>query len=413
MARPCNILTVLKLRKLRDIPGRHNDGRGLHLFVQKSKSASWIFRYRDRVTGKLRDKGLGSFEGMTLERARAKAEACRNLLTNGTDPIADAQATLRAKRDAQAKAISFQGCFEHHFNNIKAGWRNKKHGAQWTSTITTHCKPLLDLPVQEIDTDAVVKVLLPIWLKNSETARRVRQRIEAVIDWAKANKRFVGDNPARLKGHLDKLLPQQPKNVVHREAVHYSEIAKFVAKASKMDTMASKALLLQILTASRPNEAVEAKWTEFDLKKNIWNVPAARMKAKKDHIVPLAPQLSKILAKLPKDDSGLLFPGLKGKPMTTAAILKLVKQLYPDKENITSHGFRSTFRDWAGAVSSHPSEVAEAALAHIIKNKAEAAYNRDKLIEKRTLMMNDWADYCFTVKPKPATKPTKKTADKR
>lgn len=395
MARPHNILTVLKLRKLRNKPGRHNDGRSLHLYVQSNNNASWIFRYRDRVTGKLRDKGLGSFEEVSLERARAKAAECRMLLSDGNDPIESARSNVKARRLAHESRITFKQCFEHHLANIKDGFRNKKHSAQWSSTITTHCAALLARPVTEIDTNVVVEALRPIWLKLPETARRVRQRIEAVMDWARANKRYSGENPARLKGHLDKLLPLQPKDVEHRAAVPYGEMADFVAKLSQVDTIAARALMLQILTALRPSEAINAKWSEFDLGKMTWTVPKERMKKKRAHEVPIAPRLAEMLNAMPRDGGDLLFPGTKGKPITTAATLKLVKQLFPSDSKITCHGFRSSFRDWAGAISTHPSEIAEAALAHVIKSKTEAAYNRDNLFAKRSVMMRDWEDYCF------------------
>lgn len=394
MPRKSNQLTVVSLKKkLRHLPGRHNDGRGLHLYVQRNGSASFIFRYRDRRTSKLRDKGLGAYEDVTLEQARLKAEACRALLREGKDPIDSHKDNVRQRKTAHASRLTFFQCFERHYEIIKDGWRNKKHAAQWRSTITTHCKRINDLPVQEVTTSEVVDTLRTIWLSHPETGRRVRQRIEAVVDWAKANGRYIGDNPATLKGHLDKLLAKQPKAVKHRPAVHHSKIAAFMASVEREGSLSSKALLLQVATATRPNEAVNARWEEFNLDSAEWIIPGNRMKAKVAHVVPLPKRTVEMLRTHPRDSSGLLFPGVKGKAMTTAAVLKLVKKLHPEDPEITSHGFRSTFRDWAGAISSHPSDVAEAALAHVKSDKTEAAYFRDQLLSKRRTMMQDWEDF--------------------
>ena len=387
-------LNALDLRKrLRHIPGRHQDGRGLHLYVQRNGNASFIFRYRDRRTGKLRDKGLGAFGDVTLAQARAAAEDCRVLLRDGRDPIDFHKDSVRQRRTAHANRMTFFQCFEKHFEMIKGGWRNKKHADQWRSTIVTYCKRINDLPVQEVTNLEVLETLHPIWQSRPETARRVRQRIEAVINWATAHGMYVGENPARLKGHLDKLLSKQPKSVKHRPAVHHSRISAFMAKVAHESSLASKALRLQIATATRPNEAVNARWDEFNLDSAEWIIPASRMKAKVAHTVPLPKRTIQMLRDHPRDQSGFLFPGTKGKAITTAAVLKLVKKLYPEDQQITSHGFRSTFRDWAGAVSNHPSDIAEAALAHVISDKTEAAYYRDALLAKRRTMMQDWEDF--------------------
>ena len=400
MARPYNILTALSIKKHRKEPGRHSDGRCLHLYVQRNGTASWIFRYRDRLTGKLRDKGLGSLDDVSLEQARLRASECRALLTQGKDPIEVAHESRRARKSELASRLTFRECFEQHFSARKSGWKNEKHRAQWVSTVNTYCKDLLDLPIESVDTTAVTATLLPIWMSKPETARRVRQRIEAVVDWAKATGRYTGENPARLKGHLDKLLPKKKKDVNHRPAVPYGEAPAFMASLAKHSSASAKALLLQRMTASRPNEAVSADWKEFDRGQALWVIPTERMKAGREHTVPLPTQLVAVLSETPeKFRSGLLFPGKGDKPMTTAAVLKLVKQLYPGNPKITAHGFRSTFRDWAGAVSNHPTDVAEAALAHVISNKTEAAYARDSLLQKRRLLMQDWANYCFSQQP--------------
>lgn len=397
-SRPYSVLNTKDLADHTKKPGRYNDGRNLHLYVKPNGNATWIFRYRDRVTGKLRDKGLGPYgpKGpVTLAMARQKAEKCREMLYAGIDPIQFDRDELVAKKAANAKRLTFKQCFERFYKAKSQGWRNDKHAKQWINTIETYCGSILNKVVSEVDTSDVEDILLPIWLKKAETARRVRQRIEAVIDWAKVNKYYTGENPARLKGHLDKLLPAQDPNVEHRVAVPYDEIADFMAKLDGLQTLSAIALKLQILTATRPNEAVGADWSEFDLGKGLWTIPAARMKANRPHVVPLSAEAIAALKPLPVQKKGFLFPGVKGKSITTAAVLKLVKALYPKDTNITAHGFRSTFRDWAGAVTSHPTNIAEAALAHVLKDKTEAAYARDKLIEKRRLLMNDWADFCY------------------
>lgn len=395
MTRPYNKLSVLKLRKLSKVPGRHFDGRGLHLYVQKNGNASWMFRFRNRVTQKPRDKGLGSFLEVSLEDARTKAAECRALLANHADPIDSGKEALKRQRDVLAKRITFGECFKQYYESVSEEFRNKKHTAQWPATVNKYCAAWMDLPVSDIDTEAVLSVLRPIWLKKSETARRVRQRIEGTINWAKAHKRYDGDNPAFLKGHLLHLLPAQTAVVKHRPAVHYEDMPDFMARLSQVETLAAKALTVQILTATRPGEAVKAEWKEFDLGEKMWTIPADRTKALREHSVPLSQPLIDLLAVMPRHPGGLLFPGKGASAITTAAVLKLVKQLVPETPDITSHGFRSTFRDWASAVSLHMREVSEAALAHVISDKTEAAYLRDKLFSKRVPLMQDWAMYCY------------------
>lgn len=372
--------------------GWHNDGRGLYLRV-RGDSRNWAFRYRDRVTGKLREMGLGGYPALSLSEARVKAEELRGTLSKGTDP-------LRARREAEAAARvdaardrTFGDCAVSYIAAHAAGWRNAKHAAQWRSTLDTYAAKLLPLPVKTINTDLVMDVLEPIWRTKTETASRVRQRIEAVMGWAEARKYHPGPNPARWRNHLDKLLasPNKLKKVKNRAALPYAEMPAFWAELSASNTLAALALRLQILTACRPGEACGAHWDEFNMKARIWTIPGERMKAGRDHRVPLSDELEAMLKAMPGKHAGLLFPGAgRAKAgITTEAVMKMLKTLRPA---ITAHGFRSTFRDWA-AEHGYPRELAEPALAHANKDKVEAVYLRSDVLERRRKMMQHWARY--------------------
>ena len=391
-------LTVKGIRALK-AAARYSDGGGLYLLVKPDGRRTWLFRYRDRVTGKLRDKGLGPLQDVTLEQARARAGEQRSKLLDGVDPIDATKAAKTAAQVDKARQVTFDQCATKYIAAHKASWRNAKHGSQWRNTLDTYAAALLPLPVAEVDTALVLKALEPIWTDKTETATRVRQRIEAVLNWATARGYRKGDNPARWRGHLDKLLaaPAKLKNVQHRAALPYDAMGAFMAELAAKGTLSAKALTLQILTAIRPGEGVAARWDEFDLKANVWTIPGERMKAKRDHRVPLGPALLKLLKALPRDDSGYLFPSRRGKPLTTAAPLDLLKELRP---GMTAHGFRSSFRDWAADQTAYSRDVAEAALAHAMKDKTEAAYRRSDLFDKRARMMADWERHCLTVKPK-------------
>jgi len=376
-------------------PGRYADGGGLYLWVKPDGRKTWTFRWRDRVTGKQREAGLGSFtnQRVTLKQARDRADKYRDMVWSGLDPIAEKQKTLNEARAALAKRLTFKQCADKYIDAHKAGWKNPKHAAQWPATLNTYAKLLMPLPVAEIDQEHVLKCLETIWTTKTETATRVRQRIEAVLDWATARKFRAGENPARWRGHLDKLLPKPTKlkKVIHRPALDYHQAGAFMTKLRQGDSMAAKALELQILTATRPGETVGARWTEFDLDSKIWTIPAARMKAEKEHEIPLSTQAVKLIKSIPKA-SDYVFPGVSlDKAMTTAAAMKLLKRIEP---GITAHGFRSTFRDWAADQTAYPREVIEHAMAHQLKDKAEAAYARSTVFPKRVKLMTAWANYC-------------------
>ena len=393
MARKVHKLTVLEVKSKTE-PGRYSDGDGLYLYVSKHGGKSWVFRYRDRTTAKLRDKGLGSVRSMTLEQARASAGLARNALANGTDPIEQKREEVRQR--AKPAALTFGECADRYIETHRVGWSNAKHAAQWRSTLQTCARALLSVPVSSVDTDGVMSALLPIWITKTETASRVRQRIEAVLDWATASKFRAGDNPARLRGHLDNLLPNasKVKRVKPRPALPYSEISRFMAELRGIGTLAAKALELQILTAARPGEIVGARWSEIDLGTAIWTIPAERMKSGRPHRVPLSAAAVTLLAALPRMSEYVFPGGQKNHALTTAAPLKLLRTIRP---GIVPHGFRSTFRDWCADCTAYPREVAEESLAHVLKDKTEAAYRRTDLLTRRARLMSEWAQFCEAV----------------
>jgi integrase len=349
--------------------------------------------------------GLGAFPDVTLADARLRAADMRASLRSGVDPLQARQARAVAAKVAHANARTFKECRDAYIKAHKAAWRNAKHGQQWTNTLDTHAAELLELPVEAIGTPHILGALEPIWTTKTETATRVRQRIESVLDWATARGYRKGENPARWRGHLENLLPEAAKvrKVVPRAALPYGDIPAFWGQLAAIDTVASQALRMQILTATRPSEATGASWSEIDLKAKLWTIPGSRMKAGKDHRVPLSKELVAMLKAVPGRE-GFVFPGtgrLPG-PLTIAAPLKLLKQLRP---GLTIHGFRSTFRDWAADQTAHPRDVAEMALAHTIKDKSEAAYRRSDMLERRARLMQDWATYCTTLAVSPRTSP--------
>lgn len=383
-------------------PGRYNVAKlfkgapkGLYLHVRDNGSRCWVYRYRDALTAKQRDMGLGCMPEVALDLAIERALEARRSARSGGSPLADREAAKTERRLTAARQHTFGQCADAYIESRKAGWQNAKHADQWTNTLETYAGALRPLPVQAIDTDLVIAALMPIWTTKTETATRVRQRIEAILDWATARKFRHGENPARWRGHLDKLLPPPDKvqTVKHHPALPYDDMPAFMAELAQKDTLAAKALRLQILCALRPGEAVAAHASEFDLKADVWTVPAKRMKAKRDHRVPLSKEARALVKSMAAD--GLLFPGVKNRPITTAAGLAVVKELRP---GMTAHGFRSTFKDWAGDMTSFPREVSEMALAHTIKDKTEAAYRRKDALDRRRKLMQQWATYCHTPK---------------
>jgi integrase len=349
--------------------------------------------------GQAREMGLGPLHIVTLAEAREKAREARRLRHEGIDPIEARKAKQAEERLAAATAMTFQECAERYIEAHKPGWKNPKHAKQWPSTLETYVYPVFgSLPVQAIDVGLVMKVLEPIWQTKPETASRVRGRIEAVLDWAKARGYRNGENPAQWRGHLENLLPARSKvrKVEHHPALPYPEMADFIACLLKQDGIAARALEFLILTATRTNELIGARWEEFDLTKKVWTIPGERMKAGKEHRVPLSGRALEIIAEMQADrvnDHPFVFPGGRPeKPLSNMAMLKLLGRM--GRDDLTAHGFRSSFRDWAAEVTLFPSEVVEMALAHTVGDKVEAAYRRGDLFEKRRELMEAWARYC-------------------
>lgn len=394
MVRTINRLTALAVTKKKKKPGYYPDGAGLYLQVSPSGSKSWIFRFM--LAGKAREMGLGSLLGVSLEDARAKANEARAHLAAKRDPIAVRDAEEKARRLEAARALTFDQCATAYIQAHRGGWRNAKHADQWANTLQTYASPIFGkLPVQDVDTALVMKVLEPIWGTKTETATRVRSRIELVLDWAKARKYRAGENPARWRGHLSHLLPKRSdvKAVRNHPALPYTEAPAFLAALRVRTGVAAMALEFVILTAARVSEATHAQWSEIDLEAAVWTVPAVRMKAKREHRVPLSDAALKVLGALNRQDGGFVFPGWRVKrPITGAACLKLLRGM--GYSALTVHGFRSTFRDWCAEQTNYPGEVAEAALAHTISDKTEAAYRRGDLFAKRKSLMKDWAQFC-------------------
>lgn len=366
-------------------PGKYSDGGNLYLIVSPSGSRKWVLRFTWR--GCAKEMGLGSALSVPLADAREQAAGARRKIAQGLNPIEE------RKRD---KGIpTFGEMADTVREMLSAGFRNEKHKAQWKMTLETYASPLRGRPVDTITTDDVLAVLKPIWTIKSETASRLRGRIEKVLDAAKAKGFREGENPARWRGHLDHLLPKQLKLARgHHAAMPYERVAAFLAQLRDSDSLAAQALELCILTAARSGEILGMQWNEVDLEKKLWTVPACRMKAGREHRVPLSARAVSILRDLHKvKSSSFVFPGLvRGKPLSNMAMEMVLRRM--KLEEVTVHGFRSSFRDWAGNVSSFPREVVETALAHVIGDKAEQAYRRSDALEKRRRLMDSWAAYC-------------------
>lgn len=392
-----NALTAVAVRNAK--PGRHADGGGLQLLVKQSGSKSWVFRYM--LNGNSHDIGLGAADpgGISLAEARDLATALRLKVKLGTDPLEErrrAEAKVKANEQAAKVAgVTFKAMAEIHIAANRDSWRNAKHQQQWENTLATYAYPVIgDMPVAEVDTPHILKILEPIWKEKAETASRLRGRIETVLDSAKARGYRQGENPARWRGHLAQILPARTKlSRGHHKAMSYEQIPAFVYALHQREAIAALALEFTILTAARTGEVIGATWSEVDLAKAVWTIPAERMKAGKEHRVPLSPRAVEILEATTELGSRCLFPGAKGGKLSPMAMAMLLRRM---KLDVTVHGFRSAFRDWAAECTSYSHEVAEMALAHTISNAVERAYRRGDLFEKRRRLMDDWASYCRT-----------------
>ncbi len=400
MSRVIHRLSAMAVTK-QSQPGLFADGGGLWLQVTKTRSKSWSFRFM--LNGRAREMGLGPLHTFDLASAREKARKCRELVWEGIDPIEQRNSErAQALLDANS-AKTFDECATAFIAAKRAGWSNEKHVEQWISTLRMYASPSFGkLPVGAVDTDVIVQALNKIWTTKTETATRVRQRIEAVLDWATVSGFRKGENPARWAGHLEHKLtkPSKIKTVENLAALPFAEIAAFLVDLRKEEGVAARAMEFMILTATRTGEVRGAVWPEIDLEEATWTIPAERMKMKREHRVPLCDRAVAILQDMEKNrtkEELFVFPGGRaGKGMSDGALLALLKRM--KRTDITPHGFRSTFRDWVSESTTYPNEVQEMALAHIIRNKAEAAYRRGDLFEKRRQMMADWERFCQKVK---------------
>lgn len=405
MARKANRLTARTVASKAN-PGLYGDGNNLYLQVNRQGARSWVFRYMSN--GKARGMGLGPVDTVSLAEARQAALEARKLLLAGADPIEQ----KRAHKAAQADTITFWEAAKAYIKTHKSAWRNEKHAAQWESTLRVYAKPILgNRDVQGIEPGHVLRVIKPIWETKRETASRVRGRIESVLDWATANKYREGDNPARWKGNLAHSLPRRANITIekHFPALHFGEVAAFMADLQNQQGTSARALEFAILTASRSKPVRLAKWNEIDLTAKLWTAPAENMKAGRTHTVPLSDRAVAILKKLAEtSESDFIFPSTKPrKGLSDMAMTVLIRRMhkaslavgekgYTDRDGkiITVHGFRSSFRDWASEQTAFASEVCEMALAHVVSNKVEAAYRRGDLVEKRRRLMDEWSRYC-------------------
>jgi integrase len=406
MAGGINKLSAMTVQRTKE-PGYYNDGGGLYLQISKLGGKSWVFRFvapgrpRSEKTGRAptREMGLGPTHTVSLAEAREKALACRKLVADGQDPVETRKEELMHAQLEAAKIASFATCASAYVKAHQAGWKNEKHGKQWTATLETYAYPVIgSLPVAAVDTGLVLRVLEPIWKTKTETASRLRGRIESILDWATVRGFRHGDNPARWKGHMEHQLPARNKvqKVEHHAALPYAELGVFMAALRQREGISPRALEFAILTAARSGEVRGASWYEIDLQGRLWTIPAERMKAGKEHRVPLSDQAIALIAALPRmAGNDLLFPAPRGKQLSDMALTAVLKRM--DRPDLTQHGFRSSFRDWAGEMTAYPREVIEHALAHQLKDKAEAAYQRGDLLAKRARLMADWGKYCDMV----------------
>lgn len=394
MPRKAKELGALEISRL-DKPGLYFVGgvAGLALQVAPRGSRSWVLRVM--VGGKRREMGLGGYPDVTLAGAKDKARIARDKIDNGIDPLAERLSNKSALAAAVASTMTFSQAAEKYINAHEAGWKNAKHADQWNNTLTQYAFPIIGkIAVADVDTPHIMRVIEPIWLTKTETASRLRGRIESVLDWATVRGFRTGDNPARWRGHLEHLLASRAdvQKVEHLAALDYRGIGSFMADLRQQPGVGAKALEFAILTAARSGEVRGATWSEIDLGGAVWTIPKERMKAQKEHRIPLSEAVLALL-NAQKGNNDLVFPNLKGKMLSDMALTQVLRRM---SVPVTAHGFRSSFRDWAGETTAYPREVIEHALAHQLRDRAEAAYARGSLFDKRKMLMADWAKFCNT-----------------
>lgn len=398
MAREMNRLTARTVASLKD-PGRYPDGGNLYLQIGPTGSKAWLFMFKR--DGKRREMGLGSLNDVTLAAARLKADEARRIVADGGDPFAVREAALAVRKEVEA-APTFGAFADALITKLAHGFRNEKHVAQWQMTLgPTYCSAIRDMKIADITAVDILKVLEPIWQDKNETASRLRGRIERVLDAAKVEGLRSGENPAQWKGNLQHRLSKRQKlQRGHHAALPYAEVPAFIVALRARQAMAARALEFAILTAARSGEVLGATWAEIDFKAAVWTVPATRMKAGREHRVPLSDAAVSVLREAEPHRRGddpetaFVFPGLRPmRPLSTMAMEMLLRR---QKQVFTVHGFRSSFRDWAAEETSFPREIAEAALAHVVGDATERAYRRGDALEKRRDMMTAWATFCTT-----------------
>lgn len=405
-------LTTLEIKHAKE--GMYADGNGLYLRVQASGAKSWIFRFQ--LNGKRREMGIGTLSDKSAIDARSDAANLSRKVREGIDPIDERNQTKAAIAEQANKelvqAVTFDDVSKEYIDAHRAGWKNAKHASQWTNTLATYASPTIGTKsVGDVTTEDVLSILQPIWQTKTETASRVRNRIELVLSYAKAKKLRQGENPAAWRGHLDMLLPapKKVKKVVHQPALPYNQMTEFMDMVGGCDGLGARALEFLILTAARPGNVTAARWSQIDLERATWTIPAEDMKIEDngDHVVPLSSAALELLKKMPRiEDNERVFPGEKGdlSDATMRAVIERDNARYDTPKwldpksgrEIVPHGFRSTFRDWAGDMTHYPKDLAEMALAHAIENKAEAAYRRNQMVERRRPLMEDWARYLYS-----------------
>ena len=396
MPKKAKELSALEVNRL-TAPGLHCVGgvAGLALQVRDTGARSWILRAT--VGTRRRDIGLGGFPDVTLAGAKDAAREARVKIKSGTDPVAERQTMRSALAAAVAATMTFSEAAEKYIAAHETGWKNPKSAAQWNSSLKMYAFPKIGkISVGDIATAHVMSILEPIWTTKTETASRLRGRIESVLGWATVRGYRKGENPARWKGHIEHLLAARAdvQKVKSHAALDYREIGAFMVELAKVEGMGARALEFAILNAARSGEVRGATWAEIDIEAGVWTIPAERMKAEKEHRIPLSSSALELLHNLPKiDASELLFPSNKGTVLSDMTLTAVLKRM---QVPVTAHGFRSTFRDWAGETTAFPREVIEHALAHQLKDKAEAAYARGTLFDKRRRLMAEWAKCCNT-----------------
>jgi integrase len=373
----------LSTRKIQtaEEPGYYCDGSGLYLQVSKYGTKSWVFRFRGAVKGEIknREMGLGPLKDWTLKEARERAHKCRQLVADGIDPI-EARAKSRDEARAEtAERILFEDAVTRFLELHEATWKNAKHRQQWANTLRDYAKPLRKRPISAIDGALITETLAPIWTKKPETARRVKQRIERVVQWVRDGM------PLPAQG--------ASKRVKHHAAMSFAELPAFMAELRERDSVSARALEFTVLTIARTADTIGAKWKEIDFETGVWTVSDGRHKTGKDFEIPLSKRALEILADMPREKGGYIFPGAIARaPLSNMAMLELLQGMRG--EDVTTHGFRSTFRDWAGDRTNFARELIECAMSHQIKDRAEAAYRRSTALEKRRQLMEAWSRYC-------------------